>query len=377
LGEGFGGEPLAFSRPRTCFAAKFDDLRRHSPFAALRAMETKRRPGETIAGFLSYECVLAIEPDLDLPPPPIDMPAAFFGLFEKAVPLPAAALQPPESLTKPQSIDQGMPREDYAAMAEDVRQRILRGDVFQVNVSHRQSAVWDKLGPDLLGRLPWQEALQSRFGALVDLGDTALVSASPELFLEAEGRNLAAEPIKGTRPRSKDPAHDQRLAEELLADPKDRAENMMIADLMRNDLAKVCDDYSISEPVLCGLRSYPSVHHLYSRIEGRLRGGLGFADALTAAFPCGSVTGAPKRAAIEAIAALEGEGRGPYCGTVFMIGEGRAVASVAIRTAVIDKQRGRIDVRSGGGVTALSDPFAEYDEAIAKAYLFRHLTGQT
>jgi anthranilate/para-aminobenzoate synthase component I len=184
---------------------------------------------------------------------------------------------------------------------------------------------------------------------------------------------LASEPIKGTRPRAEDPEEDRRLAEELAADEKDRAENIMIADLMRNDLAKVCGDGSIREEAICALRSLPHVHHLYSRIEGRLKDGLGFTEALSAAFPCGSITGAPKLAAMKVIADLEGEGRGPYCGTIFMRTRNVGVASVAIRTAVLDHDEKTLQVRSGGGVTILSDPAAEYDEADAKSYLFKSL----
>ena len=167
-------------------------------------------------------------------------------------------------------------------------------------------------------------------------------------------------------------------AEALALSEKDRAENIMIADLLRNDLAKVCADHSIREAAICALRSLPKVHHLYSRIEGRLRDGIGPIEALAAAFPCGSITGAPKHRAMQVISRLEGEGRGPYCGTVaFIPSQGPAVFSVAIRTAalVFGEGEARLDYRAGGGITALSDPQAEYEETEAKAYGFEAMLG--
>jgi para-aminobenzoate synthetase component 1 len=150
----------------------------------------------------------------------------------------------------------------------------------------------------------------------------------------------------------------------------------MIADLLRNDLARVCRDGTLREDAICELKSFPEVHHLVSRIEGQIREETTFVDAIRAAFPCGSITGAPKIAAMAAIAEIEGEGRGPYCGTIFMRTRTRGTASVAIRTAAIDRTARIAEVRSGGGITILSDPGAEYEEADAKAYLFRMLTGR-
>lgn len=372
LAAGFSGKTQELQNAHRVWSFSFGDLRQSDPFAVLREAETSLAPGEVLAGYLSYECAMAAEPSLELPAPPLSAPAAWFAVFSGQQDV--GALPLPDHMSAPARRYPGDTPGVYAAKAEEVRRRITAGDVFQVNVSHRQSAEF--VGPDrLIDQLPWREALSARFGALIDLGDHSIVSASPELFLELEGDRLATEPIKGTRPRADDPDEDARLLRELLADPKDRAENIMIADLMRNDLAKVCADGSIAEPEICASRSLEHVHHLYSRIEGRLRDGLLFADALRACFPCGSVTGAPKLAAMDAIAELEGEGRGPYCGALFWTDGQRGVASVAIRTAITDEKAGRLDVRSGGGVTILSDPHQEYLEALDKGYLFRMLAG--
>lgn len=371
LAAGFAREAVELSAPRDAFSCGYENLRQIDVFGALRDAEAALEDGETLAGFLSYECAMAVEPGLDLPAPPLGLPAAWFATFRAR----SDWSEDVSHQTPPTAaIDQGDSASLYAAKAEDVRRRIGAGDAFQVNVSHLQSARYEAAPDDLIDSLPWQKAISARFGALFDLGEWAVLSASPELFLSLEGRTIISEPIKGTRPRGLTEDEDKALARELEADPKDRAENVMIADLMRNDLAKVCRDGSIHEPIICGLRSLPAVHHLYSRIEGELREGQLFTDALRTAFPCGSVTGAPKLAAMDAIAEIEAEGRGPYCGTVFAITKELSVASVAIRTAIFDLAAGRADVRSGGGVTILSDPQAEYQEALDKGYLFRLLT---
>ncbi|MEM9810021.1 MAG: anthranilate synthase component I family protein [Pseudomonadota bacterium] len=374
LGQGFLGSVRSLTGFKSSWSCTYDDLGSDNPFAALRAMEEGLAHDDVLVGYLGYECAQSLEPSLKLPRPPLDLPACWFGVFSGTADAdPLASL---DRLEAPLSIGDGDAPHLYRGKVEDIRRRIGAGDVFQVNVSHRQTAIFPHAEDRLIDKLPWQEALDAPFGALIDLGSFSVVSASPELFLELDDRRLATEPVKGTRPRSDDPVTDAALLAELQSDAKDRAENIMIADLMRNDLAKVCDDGSITEPVICGARSFSNVHHLFSRIEGRLKTGLRFADALAAAFPCGSVTGAPKIAAMDAIAALEGEGRGVYCGSLFAItGAGRARASVAIRTAMVDEGTRRVDVRSGGGVTTLSDPQQEYEETLDKAYLFRQMVG--
>jgi len=375
LAQGFLGAPLALSHPRASFAFRFSQLSNDNPFEVLRDVEATLRDGEALAGYLSYECIAALEPSLSMLKAPLSLPVAMFAVYTQTEDL-RSHLSRPRHCPAPVSVNEGDGAATYGERVENIRQRIAAGDLFQVNYSHRQSATFEKADALLIDRLPWADALEANYGALIDLGSTSIISASPELFLELEDGVLATEPIKGTRPRHDDPQRDAASLHDLEQDPKDRAENIMIADLMRNDLAKVSDDGSIREVALAQARSYPAVHHLYSRIEGRLRPALGFSDALAAAFPCGSVTGAPKMAAIEAITALEGEGRGAYCGTVFAITKKRSCASVAIRTAMVDENEARLDVRSGGGVTILSDPKAEYHEALDKGYLFRQLTGR-
>ena len=204
-------------------------------------------------------------------------------------------------------------------------------------------------------------------GGLLRIGDVTLVSASPERFLEVStGGVVQTSPIKGTRPRHPEPTDDARLRAELLASDKERAENLMIVDLMRNDLSRVCELGSVTVTRLHEVESYPRVHQLVSTIEGRLLPGLGAVDAVAACFPAGSMTGAPKPRAIEVLDGLEQRPRGPYAGAFgYLAADGSADLAMTIRTIVIDATGA--SVGTGGGITALSDPDAELAEARLKA----------
>lgn len=329
-------------------------------------------PDGAVGGFIGYEAAAALMPDLDLPAAPDRLPVVHLRKFERRLEITATPVsRAGRTLGHARTDDDPSGYEDKVTR---VIAAILDGEIFQANISRRLSAEF-AARPDLAGDLFCRliERGAAAYAAFVPTEGGAVLSNSPELFLQVAGRAVVAEPIKGTAPRGADPVSDRDYAAALVESVKDRAENVMIADLLRNDLAKVCADGSISEPQICALRTLPAVHHLYSRIEGRLRDGLGAIDALRAAFPCGSVTGAPKHRAMQVISRLEGEGRGPYCGTVlFMPAEGPAVFSVSIRTAALSVGRAsaRLDYRTGGGVTALSDAEAEYRETEAKAYGF-------
>ncbi len=333
--------------------------------------------GGLVCGYVGYEAAEEVEPGLHMPPPPDGLPTAWIGVFDgwEAVAPPLVAVAPSSR------VSQGEDRASYEAKVAEIVRRIREGDLFQANLSRRLSAEFADardLAASLFGALT--AATEAPYAALIEVEEGAVLSASPELFLRVEDGTVTAEPIKGTRPRGATRGEDEANAAALLADEKDRAENVMIADLMRNDLSKVARDWSVQADPVCALRTMPRVHHLYSRVTAELREGLGPVEALRAAFPCGSITGAPKPAAVSVIAALEGEGRGPYCGTVFAIPpKGPAVFSVAIRTGVLTREggRARLDVRTGGGVTVLSDPGAEWEETDAKAYPFRAMTGGT
>ena len=184
------------------------------------------------------------------------------------------------------------------------------------------------------------------------------------MSIDAQGR-VEARPIKGTRPRAATPEADRAEAEALAASAKDRAENVMIVDLLRNDLGRACRPGSVRVPVICGLETFPRVHHLVSVVRGQLRAGLGPVDLLRAAFPGGSITGAPKERAVALLRDLEASRRGPYCGSIAWIGlDGAMDASIVIRTLVLAGRE--VVAQAGGGIVADSDPGAEYEEALVK-----------
>jgi para-aminobenzoate synthetase component 1 len=238
------------------------------------------------------------------------------------------------------------------------------GDCFQVNVAQRLLTPQEGRPINLYGRL--RERNAAPFAGYFDLGDFAIVSASPERFLFVEGGEVETRPIKGTRPRGATPAEDRAHLAELRASTKDRAENVMIVDLLRNDLGRVCEYGSVRVEAVCRVETYRYVHHLVSEVRGRLRASLGPVNLLQAAFPGGSVTGAPKIRAMEIIAELEPTARGPYCGSLGYIGfDGTMDTNILIRTFTVG--RGWVQFPVGGGIVADSTPHREYDETWHKA----------
>ncbi len=255
-------------------------------------------------------------------------------------------------------------RPSYLKAAQRAIDYIHAGDCFQVNLSQRL------LHRATLPPLELYDRLRRRnpapFAGYFDLGDFAIAGASPERFLRVDRGEVSTRPIKGTRPRGATPEEDERQKRALLDSAKDRAENVMIVDLLRNDLGRVCAYGSVRVEALCRLESYRTVHHLVSEVRGRLRPGLGPVDLLRAAFPGGSVTGAPKVRAMEIIAELEPTARGPYCGSLGYLGfDGSMDTNILIRTFTVGK--GWIQFPVGGGIVADSTPEGEYAETLHKA----------
>jgi para-aminobenzoate synthetase component 1 len=247
----------------------------------------------------------------------------------------------------------------------EIRRRIRAGDLFQANLSQRFEARLAQSPTDLFVRLA--DLSRAPFLTYVDLGRGRLVlSASPERFLRLAGSLAETRPMKGTRPRGGTPAEDRRLRAALAASVKDRAELAMIVDLSRNDLGRVCRPGTVRVRAARRIESYPTVHQAVGIVTGRLERGRTGVDLIRAAFPPGSVTGAPKVEALRVIDRLEGEGRGPYCGALGWLDEGGDVdLSVAIRTLCVAGRR--VSFRVGGGVTRMSDPEAERVETVDKA----------
>lgn len=384
-----------------------DSLKQSDPFQQLQECVREREmnvtgPNEVLpfisglVGFMGYEASRHTEPTLDMPSSPFALPDMAFGAYD------AAALfsrrrqcafvaghseqacrrlrdalghhQPmPEVPAEFGLLTSNFTRHCFEQGVRSVIEDILNGNYYQANIAHQISVIAEHdIGAlDLFRRIAGSS--DAFFGALLQLPEGAIVSNSPERFfrvstLASGARRIVTEPIKGTRPRSANPSVDLALADELLSDQKDRAENIMIADLMRNDLSRVCCDGSICEEEICALLSLANVHHLVSRISGELRPGVSIVEVFEALFPCGSVTGAPKIEAMNAIAKFEKIGRGPYCGAIGYIDDrGGADFSVAIRTMIVGQDKRSLSIPVGGGITLRSDPYTEYQETLIKA----------
>lgn len=279
--------------------------------------------------------------------------------------LEAPAPQPSQVIDSTDRAIPDMSAARYRERVADIVQRILAGEIFQANLTQRFTVPF---AGDLVALA---DAVAARtgapMGAVLEWGDLGVVSASPERFLRFDpaSRMVESRPIKGTRPRVADPEQDALAAAELAASVKDRAENVMITDLLRNDLSKVSEPGSVTVPALCALETHPTVHHLVSTVQSRAREGCDALSILEAAFPGGSISGAPKLRAIEILAELEPVARGIYCGAIGWLGlDGALDTNLAIRTVV--RRNGIATVHAGGGITARSDPESEYQESLVK-----------
>ncbi|HEX3728269.1 MAG TPA: aminodeoxychorismate synthase component I [Opitutaceae bacterium] len=263
-------------------------------------------------------------------------------------------------------------RARYEAAVRGVRGRIARGEIYQMNLAQRFHGAAAGDPADLYLRL--RRRNPAPMGAYLAAGPWTVLSSSPERFLEVAGRRIRTFPIKGTRPRGATPAEDAARRRELAASPKERAELLMIVDLMRNDLGRVCRFGTVKVNRLHALESFATVHHLVGEVEGELRPDVGPAELLRAVFPGGSITGAPKLRAMRVIRQFEGRRRGVFSGAIGYWGaDGRTDLSIAIRTIVC--RRGRAEFHVGAGIVWDSDPRLEYEETLAKGLALREALG--
>ncbi|MGQ0610160.1 MAG: aminodeoxychorismate synthase component I [Paracoccaceae bacterium] len=367
LEDGPDGVAALFDAPVTTVVAHRAD----EVAPALAQLERARAEGHFIAGALSYEAGYALEPRLAaLMPDPRPGPLLAFGVFGPPRPAaPALALARAGAaevrLTAPEP---AISRAAYGAAFRRVKDYIGAGDCYQINLTFPMRArlvAGTPLG--LYGALRARQPVGH--GAFVDLGlEEVLVSRSPELFvsLDSAGR-IEARPMKGTAPRDPDPVRDAELAEELRASEKGQAENLMIVDLLRNDIARIARVGSVKVPRLFAIESYATVHQMVSNVVGQLSGPPSLPDLMAALFPCGSITGAPKIRAMEIIREIEPAPRGIYCGAIGWMGpDGAARFNVAIRTLAVARDGGtRLNV--GGGIVQDSSEQDEWEEALWKA----------
>lgn len=261
-----------------------------------------------------------------------------------------------------------MSPENFCARVRRALDYIRQGDIYQVNLSHRMAAATGRHGWQVYQRL--LQSSPAPFSAYLHCGSFQLASSSPELFLSMSGSEVVTRPIKGTRPRHSDPQRDAEMTMDLKSSPKEKAELVMITDLLRNDLGRFCEYGSVKVPELARIERFPQVQHLVSTVTGTLRPEFTHLGALASSFPGGSITGAPKLRAMQIIDELEDVARGPYSGALGYIGFNReSQLSIAIRTAVC--RRGNAWFHVGAGIVADSMPEAEYEETMAKAAGFR------
>ena len=276
----------------------------------------------------------------------------------------------PQLIAKPlingNSISNYFTKKAYMEAIEKCRRYILDGDIFEVNLSQRFQGSFPENSEFILYQRI-RVINPAPFGAYARFDDTTIISSSPERFLKVHNRKVETRPIKGTIRRSKDVKEDFALSQQLAISSKDRAENTMIVDLMRNDLSRVCFADSVKVPMYCEIESYKTVHHLVSTIEGKLKNNFHAVDLLRAAFPGGSVTGAPKIRAMEVIEELEPTRRGPYCGSIGYISFDGSImdTSILIRTYII--KNNIVTFQAGGAIVLDSDPLSEYEETLIKA----------
>ncbi len=338
----------------------------------LDAVARSGRPELFAAGFLTYEAGVALEGSTALfrPPP---TPLAWFGLFDlrnAAEPGLGRPARPEEGAGTdgPFGSRSEMTRDEWSAAVSEIRAGIARGDVYQANLTRRVVRALPVAAPRLADLLFADNPVP--YALLADTGSVAVVSNSPELFLEVDldtGR-VASAPIKGTVARTAGGSEEAARAL-LLSSEKDAAEHLMIVDLVRNDLGRVCAAGSVHVPALRSVKSYSHLHHLESTVAGSLAPGAGLSDLLLATLPAGSITGAPKRSALGFIRRLEPAPRGPYTGAAgFVRGDGTAVLNVAIRTAIVSGAT--VAYHAGGGIVWDSDPQHEWEESETKSREF-------
>ncbi len=332
--------------------------------------------GASVVGFLAYELALLSRFDAFLA---FDRERAQYSLVTRDGTRPAWLEQlgaaPPRwrGAIAAAPLSALLPRTRYLESVRRILEYLAAGDAYQVNltqpfVAPLAAPAW-VLAQRLAARHP------APYAAYLDLGDAQIVANSPEMFLRRRGRRIETRPIKGTRPRGATPGRDAALAAELVASPKDRAEHVMIVDLERNDLGRVCATGSVAVERLEAVESHPSVHHLVSTVSGQLRPDVGLAALLRATFPGGSITGAPKIRAMEIIRELEPWPRGPYTGAFGAFHpDGDLELGLAIRTAVV--RDGTVSWHAGGGIVADSDPDAELAEAWLKTAALRLALGE-
>ena len=347
-----GGE----TRLRCAFEAPIDTLVAHTPEQVqplLDAVQAHAQAGRWCVGYLRYEAASAF--DKALLTHPANGPLAWFGVFEHALPWPPGPPAPADAVA-PTQVQWHSPlsREQFDNNLATIHEAIGAGEYYQVNYTAPLHG--DFLGDPLLLFARLQQAQPGGYAALIDTGEEQILSVSPELFFDWDGQHILTRPMKGTAPRGATPQEDAALVQALTASPKERAENVMIVDLLRNDLSRFALPHTVQVPSLFVVQSLPTVHQMVSDVTAQTRPGTSLREVFAALFPCGSITGAPKVRAMQAIHDLEAEPRGVYCGAIGVVRPGgHATFNVAIRTVTRQGTQARCGIGSGITYDATAD----------------------
>ena len=332
--------------------------------SVLEQAEAATQQGLYAVGFVAYEAARALNPHLPGLAPEPGLPLAWFALFSERHQ--AAKNDLTASITAAPELVPASTPAVYENAISRIHDAIEQGETYQINHTFQLQGQFQ--GDPLQLYHSLIQAQQPAFGAYLDIGSHTVISASPELFFTVQGDTITTRPMKGTAPRGRFPAEDQGLADQLRQNAKEQAENLMIVDLLRNDLGQIALTGTVQTEALFEVETYPTVHQMTSTITARLRPEVGLLELFRALFPCGSVTGAPKRRSMELIAEIEGQPRGIYCGTIGYLAPGGEMAfSVAIRTLLLDQQTGRISMGVGSGITWDARATSEYAECLNKA----------
>jgi para-aminobenzoate synthetase/4-amino-4-deoxychorismate lyase len=334
---------------------------------ALMSIEVAVRAGYYAVGFISYEAAVALDQSLSVKQPS-SFPLLWFGIFrERRLQAHQDSLPNPcDSFYTISDWQPAISREEYRTALEEIRNYISAGDCYQINYTLPQYCYFNGDVRSYFHDLC--RAQSTPYSAFFDLDRYSILSTSPELFFQLDRGVVMVRPMKGTASRGKSAHEDEEIAALLQQDEKERAENLMIVDLLRNDLGRISENGSVTVNSLFDVETLATIHQMTSTVSSRLRSDVGLVEIFRALFPCGSITGAPKKRSMEIIAELEKTPRGLYTGCIGYIAPAlsQAVFSVAIRTVVIDKNAGTGVLGVGSGITWYSSPDAEFDECLAK-----------
>lgn len=336
--------------------------------SVLEQAEAATQQGLYAVGFVAYEAARALNTHLPGLAAKPGLPLAWFALFSERHQAVKANLS--TSITAAPRLVPASPPAAYENAISRIHTAIEQGETYQINHTFQLQGQFQ--GDPLQLYHSLIQAQQPAFGAYLDIGSHTVISASPELFFTVQDGTITARPMKGTAPRGRFPAEDQGLADQLRQNAKEQAENLMIVDLLRNDLGQIARTGTVQTEALFEVETYPTVHQMTSTITAQLKQDIGLLELFRSLFPCGSVTGAPKRRSMELIAGIEGQPRGIYCGAIgYLAPGGEMTFSVAIRTLLLNQQTGQISMGVGSGVTWDAQAPSEYAECLNKAAFLR------